>query len=193
MRILVLFAHPLETSFVAAVHARIVETLRAFGHEVDDLDLYAEGFDPVLTRQTLVDYLDTAANRARVGPYVDRLLAAEALIVVSPIWHDGFPAILKGYFDRVFLPGVSFKIDQHGVFRPTLLNIKRLAAVCGYGADRKRASRVGDPVRRFVMRSLAEALPCAQCEYFALDGLDAATPQRRAQYLRRVTRIFSAW
>ena len=117
MRILVLFAHPLETSFVSALHARIVETLRLRGHEVDDLDLYAEGFDPVLSRQTLIDYLDTCANRARVGPYVERLLAAEALVLVSPVWHDGFPAILKGYFDRVFLPGVSFKVDQHGVFR----------------------------------------------------------------------------
>ncbi len=42
MRILVLFAHPVETSFVAALHRRVVETLRARGHEVDDLDLYAE-------------------------------------------------------------------------------------------------------------------------------------------------------
>ena len=68
MRILVLFAHPLETSFVAALHARIVETLCGRGHEVDDLDLYAERFDPVLSRQTLIDYLDPVANRGRVGP-----------------------------------------------------------------------------------------------------------------------------
>jgi NAD(P)H dehydrogenase (quinone) len=193
MRILVLFAHPLETSFVAALHARIVETLRMRGHEVDDLDLYAEGFDPVMSRQTFIDYLNPVANRARVGPYVDRLLGAEALILVSPVWHDGLPAILKGYFDRVFLPGVSFKIDQHGVFSPTLLNIQRLAAVCGYGADRRRTAHVGDPVRHFVMRGLAENAPYARCEYIALYGMDAATPQRRKQYLKRVTRIFSAW
>ena len=137
---------------MAALHARIVETLRMRGHEVDDLDLYAEAFDPVLSRQTFIDYLNTVANRARVGPYVERLLAAEALVVVSPVWHDGFPAILKGYFDRVFLPGVSFEIDQHGVFRPTLLNIKRLAAVCVHGADRRRTSHFGEPARRFIMR-----------------------------------------
>ena len=193
MRILVLFAHPLETSFVAALHARIIETLRMRGHEVDDLDLYAERFDPVMSRQTFIDYLDTVANRARVGPYVERLVAAEALIMVSPIWHDGLPAILKGYFDCVFLPGVCFKIDQHGVFWPTLSNIKRLAAVCGYGADRRRTARMGDPVRRFVRRSLGDICPDARCDYIALYGIDAATPQRRAQYLKRVTRSFSTW
>ena len=193
MRILVLFAHPLETGFVAGVHKRAVETLRGRGHEVDDLDLYAEHFDPVLPRETLANYLDTAANRAPVGRYVERLLAAEGLVIVSPVWHDGFPAILKGFFDRVFLPGVSFRLDPDGVFRPTLSNIKRLAAVCGYGADRRRESRVGDPVRHFVTRSLAENAPCARCEYIALYGLDTATPARRAQYLKRVTRAFAAW
>jgi NAD(P)H dehydrogenase (quinone) len=193
MRILVLFAHPLETSFVGVVHAKILETLHMRGHEVDDLDLYAERFDPVLSRQTYIDYLDTVANRARVGPYVERLLAAEALIVVSPVWHDGLPAILKGYFDCVFLPGVAFKIDQHGVFWPILSNIKRLAAVCGYGADRRRTSRMGDPVRRFVKRSLGEIASGARCEYIALYSMDAATPLRRTQYLKLVTRVFSAW
>ena len=194
MRILVLFAHPLETSFVAALHARIVETLRARGHDVDNLDLYAERFDPVMSRQTFVDYLDTTANRAQAGRYVERLLAAEALVLVSPVWHDGLPAILKGFFDCVFLPGVVFKIDERGVFRPILCNIKRLAAVCAYGADRQRTSRMGDPTRRFVRRNLGALIaPGSPCDHIALYEMDAATPPRRAQYLKRVTRVFNAW
>ena len=50
LRVLVLFAHPVETSFGAALHATLVGTLGARGHEVDDCDLNAEGFDPVMTR-----------------------------------------------------------------------------------------------------------------------------------------------
>jgi NAD(P)H dehydrogenase (quinone) len=169
MPVLVLFVHSLETSFLAALHVRIVKTLRMWGHEVDDLNLYVEGFDPVLSRQTLIDYLDTTANRREWVPS-ERLLAAQALVVVSPIWFDGFPAILKGYFDRVFLPGVSFKIDQNGVYWATLSNIKRLAAVCVYDAGRLRMSRVGDPVRRFVTRRLYEFVPGARCAYTAPSG-----------------------
>lgn len=48
MRVLVLFAHPLADSFAAALHGVVVRTLQQHGHEVDDCDLYAEGFDPVL-------------------------------------------------------------------------------------------------------------------------------------------------
>ena len=112
MRVLVVFAHPVETSFVAALHGRVVETLRSRGHDVDDLDLYAEGFDPVMTRRTFINYLDTTANRAQARPYVERLLAAEALVLVAPVWHDGFPAVMKGFFDCVFLPGVVFRIRR---------------------------------------------------------------------------------
>ena len=77
MRVLVLFAHPVETSFGAVLHAAAVEALRGRGHEVD-CDLNAEGFDPVMTRQDRLDYYDLAANRGRVAPYVDRLLGADA-------------------------------------------------------------------------------------------------------------------
>ena len=56
MRIFVLFAHPVETSFNAAIHAKLVATLRSRGHEVDDCDLNAEGFDPVMSRQDRIEY-----------------------------------------------------------------------------------------------------------------------------------------
>jgi NAD(P)H dehydrogenase (quinone) len=107
LRVLVLFAHPVETSFAAALHTKVVEILRAKGHEVDDCDLNAEAFDPVMSRQDRIDYHNVAVNRRKVAPYVDRLLAAEAIVFSFPVWNMGFPAILKGFVDKVFLPGVS--------------------------------------------------------------------------------------
>jgi NAD(P)H dehydrogenase (quinone) len=193
MRILVLYAHPLETSFLASLHMQIVECLRLRQHSVDDLDLYAEKFDPVMSPRTFMNYLDTSANRAQAGSYVDRLLAAEALILISPVWHDGFPAILKGYFDCVFLPGVSFTLEN-GHFSPALHNIKRVAAICSYGSNRGRTIAMGDPQRRFVKRSLgAQIGPGGRADFIGLYDMDAATPQMRARYFRRVTRAFSAW
>ena len=118
MRVLVLFAHPVETSFSASLHATVVETLRAHGHEVDDCDLNAEGFDPVMTRQDRIDYYDVPGNRRRVGAYVERLLKSDALVFSFPVWNMGFPAILKGFVDKVFLPGVSFTLKDDGSYVP---------------------------------------------------------------------------
>ena len=63
-------AHPVETSFGAALHAKVVETLSARDHKIDDCDLNAEGFDPVMTRQDRLEYYDLSVNRRRVAPYV---------------------------------------------------------------------------------------------------------------------------
>jgi NAD(P)H dehydrogenase (quinone) len=176
------------------LHARIVETLITQEHAVDDLDLYAEGFDPVLSRQTLIDYLNTAANTAEVGAYVGRLRAAEALVLVFPVWHDGPPAIMKGFFERVLLPGVSFRLETDGRFSPLLLDIKRLAAVCVHGASRQEASLTGDPVRHLVKNNLGGVIaPDARFDYFAYYAMDSATPPSRAKFLERVARSFGGW
>ena len=46
--------------------------------------------------------------------------AAEALVLSFPVWNFGYPAILKGFFDRVFLPGVSFDLLDDGGVVPAL-------------------------------------------------------------------------
>ena len=70
-----------------------------------------------MSRQDRIDYHDVAVNRRHVAPYVDRLLAAEALVFSFPVWNMGFPAILKGFVDKVFLPGVSFTLDERRLLR----------------------------------------------------------------------------
>jgi NAD(P)H dehydrogenase (quinone) len=194
MRILVLYAHPLETSFGAALHGEVVKTLRARGHEVDDCDLNAEGFDPVLSRQDRLNYYDLTRNRARVAPYVDRLLAAEALVLIFPVWNYGYPAILKGVFDKVFLPGVSFTLNGVGGITPILHNIKRMAAVCTYGGSRWRSIVMGDPPRRIFNRSLRALVAAnAKRRYLAHYDMNRTTPDKRARFLAEVRGYFSGW
>ncbi|MFI5412185.1 NAD(P)H-dependent oxidoreductase [Kaistia sp. UC242_56] len=188
MRVLVLYAHPVETSFHAAVHRTVVEALARAGHQVDDCDLYAEGFDPVLSRQERIDYHDLARNRRNVDPYVERLLKAEALVLVYPVWNFGFPAILKGFFDRVFLPGVSFRMEG-GKAVNNLQNIRKLAAVATYGGARWKALLVGDPPRKSVRRVLrAQTRPLGRVPYLAHYDMNRSTEVTRSAFLRRVSK-----
>lgn len=187
MRALVLFAHPCPESFSSALHRGVVDTLARRGWEVDDCDLYAEGFCPVLSTDERRGYHDIATNCAPVQSHVDRLRAADALVLVHPVWNFGFPAILKGYLDRVFLPGVSFDLVD-GRVRPALTHIKRLAAVCTYGGPRHRAIYMGDPPRRIVTRMLSRVTMARKTRYLALYDMNRATDARRAAFLARVTR-----
>ena len=126
MRVLVIYAHPVESSFHAAMHLRVVAALRKAGHEVDDCDLYAEGFNPVLSREERLNYHDTSINQLPVKPYVERLQRADALVFCFPVWCFGLPAILKGWFDRVLMPGVSFDISDPAHVKPALTHLKRM-------------------------------------------------------------------
>ncbi len=195
MRVLVLYAHPVETSFNAALHAAVVETLKGSGHDVDDCDLYAEGFNPVLSREERINYHDLEVCRKPVEDYVDRVLAAEAIVLSFPVWNFGYPAILKGFFDRVFLPGVSFDLTPEGGVKPKLTQLKKVGAVCTYGASRLRAFLAGDPPRKAVKRVLraqtgSMATPVTYLAYY---GINTATESTCGAFLKRVRTEMAAF
>jgi NAD(P)H dehydrogenase (quinone) len=186
MRVLVLFAHPVETSYGAALHRAVVEELKRAGHEVDDCDLYAENFTAAMTRQERLDYQEVGPNRTHVEPYVQRLLAAEGLVIVHPVWNFGYPAILKGFLDRVFLPGVSFKLVNRKA-RPSLYNIRKCAFVCTYGGTRFRAWLMGDPPRKMAKRHMRITVkPGAPLGYHAHYDMNRSTPESRERFMARV-------
>lgn len=191
MKALVLFAHPCPESFGAAAHARIVSTLTERGWQVDDCDLNAERFQPVLTEDERRGYHDEATNTAPVQAYVDRLRAAEALIFSFPVWNFGYPAILKGFLDRVFLPGVSFNI-VNGKVAPNLTHIKKLAAVTTYGGTRMRAFGAGDPPRKHFCRAVWHVTRPEKMRYLALYDMNRASDQKRSAFLDRVGREMRA-
>jgi putative NADPH-quinone reductase len=122
MRVLVVYAHPLETSFNAALHGRVLASLRSRGHDVDDCDLY------------------------------------------------------------------------DGSCRAGLRNIDKLGAVCTYGCNRLTTMLMGDPPRRVVTRLLRAMTGRAiRCDYLAHYDMNHTTPERRAGFQEKVTRVFENW
>ncbi len=185
MKALVLYAHPCPESFNSAVHQVVVETLTARGWDIDDCDLNAEGFSPVLTEAERRAYHDVPDNIAPVRSYVARLQAAEALVMVFPVWNFGYPAILKGFLDRVFLPEVSFNLEGGGV-RPGLTNIKKLAACTTYGGTRMRAMMNGDPPRKCVTRAVRYACGWPTTRYVGLYDMNNNGADVLEKHLKRV-------
>jgi len=182
---LVLYAHPCPESFSSSLHDTVVQTLGARGWTVDDCDLNAEGFNPVLSTEERRGYHEVGENTAPVQSYVDRLQNADALVMVFPVWNFGYPAILKGFLDRVFLPGVSFRLED-GKVKPNLTRIRKLAAVTTYGGTRFRARLCGDPPRHCVTRAVWHVCRPDKMRYIALYDMNRASQERRATFLARV-------
>lgn len=191
MRVLVIYCHPVSESFAAAAHHTVLQALAEAGHEVTDVDLYAEGFDPVMSRQERLDYLNTARNVRPVRRYDDQLAWAQVIVLVYPTWMHGMPAMLKGYFDRVWLPGVAFDVAPDGrVLTDRLKNIKRIVVITTYGGSRWTVRlMLGDPARKVVARGL-RALCARNCRvhWLAHYNMDSATPKQLRRFLEVVWR-----
>lgn len=189
MRVLYVFCHPLDDSFHAAIRKEALAGLSKAGHTVDLLDLYAEDFNPVLTAERRRDYHNPERNRANNQSYVDRLMAANALIVQFPTWSFGPPAMLKGWFDRLFGPGIAMDLSDPGHAKPLLVHIERITGISTYGRPRWQAIGMADPPRKIIKRYLPWFTGSrAKVRYYALYHMNTATPERRGRFLAKVRR-----
>jgi NAD(P)H dehydrogenase (quinone) len=187
MRVLYIYCHPLPESLHAAIRESALAGLTAGRHEVDLLDLYAEKFDPVLSEDARRHYHDTTRNQAGLEGYIARLKGADALVVQFPIWCFGMPAMLKGFFDRMIIPGVAFDLSDPARARPMLQNFNHIIGIVTYGRPRWTAIAMGDPPRRIVKRYLrwfADAR--ARVDYYALYHMNVASEAARIAFLQKI-------
>lgn len=123
MNVLVVLGHPEPKSFNAALCETARKTLGALGHAVRVSDLYAQGFGAEVSRADFKAQRDPAmlniireqANAWKTDGFADdikreieNLRWADFVIVQCPIWWFGLPAIVKGWMDRVFVPGFTY-------------------------------------------------------------------------------------
>lgn len=186
-------AHPGPDSFSAGLRAAATEALTAAGHDVDLIDLYDDGFDPVMSPAERTAY-DTEAPivATDVHRYAQRLEAAEAIVFVYPTWWSGLPAILKGWLDRVLVPGVGFVYDRSGRIKPGLPGIRRIVAITTYGGSAMRVRLIGDAGRRTLARTLRMNVRRRSRPWWvAMYGVNTSTPAQRVQFEARVRRTLA--
>lgn len=162
---LLVFAHPLADSLNARLAATIEAEARAHGWKVTRRDLYDREFDPRLTPDERAGYYATPA--ATLTEEKRELAEAQVLILVFPTWWFGFPAILKGWFDRVWTPGIAFDhAPGFGPMLPRLHDLREVLAVTTMGAPAWIDWLVlRRPLRRILR--LAILKPCAPKAHLA--------------------------
>jgi NAD(P)H dehydrogenase (quinone) len=195
MRILVVYCHPDKSSFASALHDAVLDSFS--GHAVTDLDLYGEGFNPVFSVADRVSY-GKPEYVAQVERYASQLAEAEGLVLVYPTWWYGMPAMLKGYFDRVWAPGVAYDVRRGGKLDTNRLSqLQRIAVVTTYGSSWWLVRLfMGDPARKVISRGVRHLCGrrCALA-WFAHYDMDKDTPkpERLTRFLAQVRRGLETW
>lgn len=123
MKVLIVAAPPTARSLTAALAATALDAAREAGHEATLVDLRALGWGASVEPSdygldehagTVGDDAAAALERGRLAPEVreqqELLLAADALVLMFPLWWSGMPARLKGWVDRVFTQGFAYAL-----------------------------------------------------------------------------------
>lgn len=189
MRVLVVYCHPCEESFNASIRDHAIRTLEESGHEVTLIDLYAEGFDPVMRADERRGYHTPVENERPVQDHLDRLRRAEGLIFIYPTWWYGLPAMLKGWLDRVWVPHAVFRMPEPGKpIRGNLPNIRLIGAISTLGSPSWWWWFIGMPGRRTLLTGLS--VLCARRTktfWLALHRMDSTTQKQRSRFLDRIS------
>ncbi len=188
MEVLVVCAHPHEGSFNHAITAAVNKGCARAGHHATTLDLYALDFAAAMSCEE---------HRAYHGeqPLLDPMAAehaalvrqARTLVFVYPTWWSQPPAILKGWLERVLVPGVAFTFDDKGKVRPGLQNVRRIIGISTYGAPWTYVKLLNDGGRRMLTRALR--MNCGArtpTTWIGLYSIDTLGERERAAFLDRV-------
>lgn len=188
MNAYVVYCHPDPGSFTAAIRDRAVAGLVAAGFEVRVSDLYADEFEPAMSRQEKLNHLAPHAHHPDVEGYCDSLRWCDTLVFVYPTWWSGQPAMLTGWLDRVLLRGVAWELSD-GATRITarLTNVRRLVAVTSHGSSKFLNVLEGETGRRVLGRAVR--VLChrfAHTTWLALYNIDRSSAAEREAFLDRV-------
>jgi putative NADPH-quinone reductase len=187
MEISVILAHPDRRSFNHAIAQIACRTLERGGHTVNFHDLYEEGFDPLLTSSELDTKAQTPLELAR---YCEELRRAEGLIIVHPNWWGQPPAMMKGWIDRVFRPGVAYRFheDDNGEGVPIGLLRARTALIFNTSntPPEREMSVFGDPLDQLWKKCILEFCGVKNIIRETFSIVITSTSEQRDEWLRRV-------
>lgn len=185
MRYLIVFAHPNPESFNHAILDTVINQLNSLGATVTVRDLYALNFNPCLGMADLAAY---HAGKTPEDVKIEQQFIndADKIIFISPIWWGLLPAIMKGYFDRVFSVNYAYTILETGM--TGLLGAKKFAMINTLGATHEEQERnhLTEAFNFIVDKGIFESCNSPLCFHRFFYGIDSVGEERRREMLEDV-------
>jgi len=191
LRHLIIAAHPSAKSFNHSVVEAYTEALTERGHRVTCRDLYAMGFNPILSARDMAAIARGKPARD-IRTELNAIRTADVITLISPLWWSGFPAMLKGYVDRVFSAGFSYVIKGKD-YRPSLSGKKGVIIMTsGASVEELKSSGILRALRTAYHKGLMEFCGIELVGHLYLDGIDPTMSrtagERHLETVRRFVR-----
>ena len=186
--ITIVYGHPYDGSFNAAIRDTVLVTLREAGREHTLIDLYADAFDPAVRTPELALYGEGRTCDALAQRYMDILRRTDEIIYIFPVWWGTEPAIVNGFHDKVLLKGFAWTYAPDGSLSP-LLHIRRATLFTTSEAPSACfAAYFADYLPAHVFAAVGMENPA----WHNFANITRSTPEERAAFLRLVARETAA-
>jgi NAD(P)H dehydrogenase (quinone) len=190
MKVLVILGHPDAGSFNHAIAGAVCDVLRQSGHSVIFHDLCAEQFDPALPKDEIPE---DGAVSAVIRQHGEELQSAEGIVVVHPNWWGQPPAVLKGWIDRVFRPGVAYRFAEGDGGEGVPIGLLKARAAVVFNTsntpDERERSVFGDPLERLWKACIFDLCGVKKVYRRTFSVVVTSTPAQRKKWLNDVEGI----
>jgi NAD(P)H dehydrogenase (quinone) len=205
MKVLIVLDHPYtiasaddvphRRSFSAAVAAAAIQGAGSAGHEVDLIDLAADGFQPAMTGEDLVAWRQGRVVDPHVADYQQRLLAADHLAFVFPVWWESMPAATKGFLDRVLTKGVLYDEVPEARGNPFRNRMTRLGGVSVLSImttpDKAYRWWYRDPLTKIMFKGTFAKIGVKNLRWTNYASVTNRTSEQRERLLKDTQRAFA--
>lgn len=182
MNATVIFAHPWQGSLNQTILERVVQALEQKGDTVTLIDLYRDGFNPVMSEQDLAAYSQGKSADPLVDDYNAILDRTEKIVFVFPLWWYDMPAILRGFFDKVLLSGSAYTEDSAGMH--PVRSIAHTAIFTTSAAPTEAlVHSFGDPVNGTIIAGTFEAVGFFNAKWHNLGSINSLPRADISRYL----------
>lgn len=183
MRVLIVYAHPNPQSFNHAILESFTKGLTEAGHSTDVVDLYSIDFDPCVRLADLAQFTG-GEMPGDVLEQQQRITEADGIAMIHPIWGWSFPAIMKGWMDRVFSYGFAYEAGERGV-RGLLKDRKTLVISTAGGPEEFYESAGYMDAFITTCNGIFNVSGIHSVEYPCFYGVQAAGDEGRKKYLEQ--------
>ena len=184
----ILFAHPKHESMNGRIYSAIEQGCKDSKRDYTTIDLYQDGFSPALTAEELDQYYNGVAIDPIVKKYQKILAKTDRLVVIFPIWFNEYPAILKGFFDRICLPNFAFEYTEGGI-KPKLTNIKSSQVLTTSNAPTEVLQHSGNIIEIQFIGHVLKGIGIASNEWVNFGSIKKATRAQQDSFINSVVEM----
>lgn len=181
MKTTIVYAHPWGESFNKAVLDEIMKA----SPECCLIDLYEDGFNPVMSQEDLALYSEGKSTDAHVEKYNKILDDTNRIIFIFPIWWYDMPAIMRGFLDKVMLKNSAYYSDETGLHPIRDIKETFIFTTSSTSTD-NLIHKFGDPVNGTIIEATFKAIGFHNVKWTNLGGIDGLTDQQREDYLASI-------